>query len=202
MKKKFLSSCLRLIKKYNPDYDDIKMDEIRYGLEGIYLSVTKLIIISIIALWLNIFKEMILLLLFFNILRSTGFGLHATKSWICLLSSTMVFIILPYVSKIMVIPTSIKIILILLAIILVFKYAPADTKKRPLINAEKRKKCKYKTVINTIILSILSLYIKDNTISNLIILGIYIEVILILPITYKIFKLSYNNYITYQLQMD
>ena len=202
MKKKFLSSCLSLIKKYNPDYDDIKMDEIRYGLEGIYLSVTKLIIISIIALWLNIFKEMILLLLFFNILRSTGFGLHATKSWICLLSSTMVFIILPYVSKIMVIPTSIKIILILLAIILVFKYAPADTKKRPLINAEKRKKCKYKTVINTIILSILSLYIKDNTISNLIILGIYIEVILILPITYKIFKLSYNNYIAYQLQMD
>ena len=179
MKKKFLSSCLSLIKKYNPDYDDIKMDEIRYGLEGIYLSVTKLIIISIIALWLNIFKEMILLLLFFNILRSTGFGLHATKSWICLLSSTTVFIVLPYVSKIMVIPTSIKIILILLAIILVFKYAPADTKKRPLINAKKRKKYKYKTVINTIILSILSLYIKDNTISNLIILGIYIEVILI-----------------------
>ena len=96
MKKRFLKWSLNLIKNNNPSIDDIKLDEIRYGLEGIYLTITKTIFIFTICYLLNIFKEMILLLLFFNILRTTGFGLHAKKSWMCWLSSTIMFVILQY----------------------------------------------------------------------------------------------------------
>ena len=202
MKNIFINKSLALIKKYYPNYDDIKIAEIKYGLEGMYLTITKLVIIFSIALMLNIYKEMLLLLIFFNIMRTTGFGLHATKSWICLLSSTLIFIGLPFVSKIIIISLPIKIILGALAIILVYKYAPADTKKRPLINPKTRRKLKIKTIFRTTILIIFAIIIKNNIISNLAIFGIYTEIILIIPISYKIFNLSYNNYLTYKLQMD
>ena len=197
MKQNVLGYCLNLISDTRPDIDDIKLDEIRYGLEAIYITLTKTVVIFTLAIILNIFKEMFLLLLFFNILRTTGFGLHATKGWICLLSSSLVFIFLPFISKIITIPLLIKSLLGIGAIILVFIYAPADTIKRPIINKNRRAIYKSITTISCIILSFLSIMINDNTLSNLIIFGIYIEIILILPITYKMFNLSYNNYLNY-----
>lgn len=197
MKKKFLKYSLQTIKNYHPEYDDIKMDELRYGLEGFYLTVTKTIVIFAIAILLHIFWEMILMLIFFNILRKTGFGLHASKSWICLLSSTSVFIILPFIAKIIIIPFYIKVILGILSITLIYLFAPADTAKRPLIHADRRKKYKLTTTFNCCILVILLLLISNETISNLILFGIYNEILLILPITYKLFHFSYNNYKNY-----
>lgn len=197
MKQNVLGYCLNLISNTRPDIDEIKLDEIRYGLEAIYITLTKTVVIFTLAIILDIFKEMFLLLLFFNILRTTGFGLHATKGWICLLSSSLIFIFLPFISKIITIPLLIKSLLGIGAIILVFVYAPADTIKRPIINKNRRAIYKSITTISCIILSFLSIVINDNTLSNLIIFGIYIEIILILPITYKMFNLSYNNYLNY-----
>lgn len=197
MRQNILNHCLGFISSNRPDIDEIKLDEIRYGLEAIYMTVTKTVVIFSLAILLNIFKEMFLLLLFFNILRTTGFGLHATKSWICLLSSSLTFILLPFLSKIIAIPLFIKSVLGVIAIILIFIYAPADTVKRPIINKNRRAIYKSLTTISCILLTLASLIIQDNTISNLIIFGVYTEVILILPITYKIFGLSYNNYLNY-----
>lgn len=196
MKKRFLKWSLNLIKNNNPSIDDIKLDEIRYGLEGIYLTITKTIFIFTICYLLNIFKEMILLLLFFNILRTTGFGLHAKKSWMCWLSSTIMFVILPLLAKNIIIQYNLKLFLGIFSIILIFLYAPADTEKRPLINKKKRIIWKVVTTINCTILVIFSLITKE-IISNLIIFGIYSEIILISPLTYKIFHLNYNNYKEY-----
>lgn len=201
MKKNFLSYSLNIIKKYNQNIDDIRLDELRYGLEGFYLTITKLIVIVILSLLLGIFKEMFIMLIAFNILRFTGFGLHATKSSICLFSSSLIFIIFPFLSKILSFPFYLKVILILIAIILTFLYAPADTEKRPIINVKRRKIYKWITTINCIILSIISLFVSDIY-CNLIIFGIYSEVIMILPITYKIFNLSYNNYKKYGLNIE
>lgn len=198
MKKKFLDYAIKSIHEYNPEYDGIKLAELRYGLEGFYLSVTKLIVIFTIAIILGIFKEMLIMLIIFNILRTTGFGLHATKSWICLVSSTSVFIGLPYIANILIVPTIIKYLLAVASTILIFMYAPADTKKRPLINKKKRTIYKIVTTINCIILNIMAIYINGSTITNLIIFGIWTEIVLILPISYKLFHLSYDNYKNYK----
>ena len=200
MKKKFLDFALNSIKKKHPEYDAVKLEEMRYNLEGFYLSISKLILIATAAIILGIFKEMIIMLVVFNILRSTGFGLHATKSWICLLSSSIVFLAFPLIAKIISFSLVTKVILGILSILLIYIYAPADTKKRPIIKKERREQYKFKTTIKCIILVFLSLIIKDKTISNLIIFGIWNEVIMILPITYKVFNLSYNNYKNYILQ--
>ncbi len=202
MKKRFLAYSTGLIKKYYPDTDSIKMEEYAYNLEAFYLTVTKMLVIIPTAIILGVIKELLLLLLFFNILREQAHGLHATKSWICLVSSTLIFVGVPFISKIITIPFIIKIILDIIGLLLIALYAPADTVKAPIIKAERRKKYKIKSIIYTIFLITLSLIIKNTVVTNLIIFAIWIEVFLILPITYKIFHLSYNNYIEYLKNMN
>ena len=198
MKKKFLEFSLNKIKEKHKEIDDIKLDEIRYGLEGLYLTLTKFIIISALAIILNVFYEMILLLIFFNILRRSGFGMHASKSSICLISSSLVFLILPYIAKYFTLSIYLKSILGIIAILLIYKNTPADTIKRPLINKRKRERFKFITTIKCIIMCFIVVIIKYEYISNLLIMAIYIEVFLTSPYMYKLFHLSYNNYLNYK----
>lgn len=197
MKKKYLKFTLEIIKKYNPSLTDIELDEMRYGLEGFYLMITKMIIIIPLAFLLGVGKELILMLIFYNLLRENAGGLHATKSWMCLLSSSIIFIFLPLLAKEIIISIEWKIICSVLGVLLIFIYAPADTKKAPIIKKKNRDKKKFRATIITIIYAFLCIFIKNEVVSNLILFGIYTEIVLILPITYKIFHLSYNNYKNY-----
>ena len=202
MKKVFLNTCLKAITENDPSIDKTKLDEIRYGLEGLYLTITKTIVIFTLTIILGTFKEMLIMLFIFNILRKTGFGIHAKKSWQCWISSLTIFVILPYIAKQIIIPFFVKIILGIISIIAMILYAPADTVKRPLINKKKRLIWKALSVFNCLTLITISFYIKDNTISNLLLFGILIEVVLINPITYMVFKMPYNNYKTYGLNSN
>ena len=202
MKKVFLNTCLKAITENDPSIDKTKLDEIRYGLEGLYLTITKTIVIFALTIILGTFKGMLIMLFIFNILRKTGFGIHAKKSWQCWVSSLSIFVIFPYIAKLAILPKLLKVILSMISIAVMFLYAPADTYKRPLINKKKRMIWKTLSVINCSIMSIILIIIKDNTLSNLLLFGIYTEVALINPITYKIFKLPYNNYKTYGLNSN
>lgn len=202
MKKVFLNGCLRIIKKNDSTISDEKLDEIRYGLEGIYLTITKTIFIFALSYLLGIFREMIIMLIVFNILRTTGFGIHAKKSWQCWVSSTILFIFFPFISKYIYMPNTLKIVLGIIAIVVMVLYAPADTVKHPLVNKKKRLIWKTLTVINCIILVLISICVKDNAVSNLMIFGIYSEVVVIIPLTYKIFDLPYSNYKKYGLNSN
>ena len=196
MKKFIMNKCMTYIKK-NTDYDETKLKEIRYGLEGIYLTISKLIIIFSLSIILGIFKQMIIYMLIYNVLRMPSFGLHATKSWICLLSSTILFIGIPYLCIFLSIPVSLKIIIGILGICFMFKNAPADTKKKPIVSKKRRKVYKIISTILTIIFAIIAVLIKDRFISNCLIFSIIMQNLMISPTVYKIFKLPYNNYITF-----
>ena len=127
------------VKSKYPEYNQDKLDEIEYGLEAIYLTFTKLIVIFSIAYILGVLKELIILLFFYNLLRTTAFGMHAKKSWHCYLISISVFVGGALLCKYVDINIYIKIVLSLIAFVCMILYAPADTYKRPLINAKKRK---------------------------------------------------------------
>ena len=133
MKKRLLNSIRIAIKKQYPSYSDDKMDEIMYGIEGIYLTITKTIVIFILAFILKIAKELLFLLITFNFIRMFAFGMHANKSWICLVFSSLLFLGGAFLSKYIVIDKVVLYLLYLIAFILVAAYAPADTVKRPLI---------------------------------------------------------------------
>lgn len=196
MKKFVLDNCMNIITN-NKQYDDIKLAEIKYGLEGLYLTVSKLIIITTIAIILGILKEYILFLFIYNIIRIPSFGLHATKSWICLLSSTIIFIGIPLIIKNIELNIITKIIIGIIFTIHMSIFSPADTHKRPIVNKKRRKIYKILSTIISIIYVILSIIIKNTYISNCFIFAIVLQNILISPITYKIFKLPYNNYKEY-----
>ena len=139
MKNLIIDKCINYI-KLNTNYNETKLKEIEYGLISIYLTISKLIVISILAITLRIFKEMILYILIYNILRMPSFGLHATKSWICLVFSTIIFICVPYLCMYLSIPIILKMIIGILGTFFMFKNAPADTKKRPIVNKKRRKR--------------------------------------------------------------
>lgn len=196
MKKLIINKSINYIKKYN-NYSDLKLAEIEYGLTGLYLTISKIIIVSIIAIILGIFKEMLIFMVFFNIIRTTAFGLHATKSWICLLSSILIFIIIPILCVNININLYLKIVIGIFQIIFICKNAPADTKKRPIVNRKRRHILKLISTINSIIFVTISVIIKNNFISNCLIFSLILENCLISPVIYKLFKLPYNNYISY-----
>ena len=193
MKKFIIGKCMNLIRK-EKDYDEEKLAEIEYGLVSIYLTFSKLIVITILALILGIFKEMIVFLLMYNIIRMPSFGIHATKSWICLLVSTIGFIGIPLLCIYVRIPLIIKLIGGIICVVLMFKNSPADTKKRPIVNPKRRLVYKILSGVIAIIYVVLSLVIKDSFISNSFLLGLMLQNIVISPLTYKVFKQPYNNY--------
>ena len=197
MKKIVMNYLMNFIKTNNPHYDDVKLAEIQYGLEGVYLTYSKLIIVIILAIILNMFTEVIIFLILYNFIRMPSFGLHATKSWICLLSSTIIFIGFPLISKYLVIPIYIKSILGIILIYFFFKNAPADTKKRPIVNPKRRLVYKYLSVFIAIIFVYNSILLKNNFLSNSFILSLLVQSFMISPTVYKTFGLSYDNYKNY-----
>ena len=200
MKKLIINKCMELVTTYNKDLSQRDIDKIKYGLEGLYLTITKLIFIIIISIILGIWKETLLLILIFNGIRLTAFGVHAKRSIDCLISSTLFFILFPIICIKFSIPLIVKVILFIPLTVLIGIFAPADTEKRPLINKKKRKIYKMLSIMISIIYMTIAIVIKDNTLSNCFIFAIVIQIIIMLPITYKIFGVSYNNYKTYEVK--
>ncbi len=199
MKKSFINHSLSIITRNNPNIDRVKLEEIEYGLTSIYLTYTKMIIISVIAIMLGIFKQYLLLLISYNIIRTNSFGLHASKSIYCLITSLVCFIGGVYLCEYISAPLVIKLLLTIICIICLIKYAPADTEKRPLINARKRKKYKVLSVMFGSIYLVLILIFRNNIISNYLLLGLIEAVIMIHPLIYKLFRFPFDNYKRYAL---
>lgn len=193
MKKAVINHWMFLIKK-NKNYDDNKLAEIKYGLTAIYLTLSKSIIIFFIAILLGIFKEMIIFVLLYNILRMPSFGIHATKSWICLILSAITFIGFPLLCKYIYLNIILKTILGIMGCIFMLKNSPADTKKRPIVNPKRR--LIYKTISTgfALIFFVSCLITNNNFLSNCLLFSLILQNILISPLTYKIFKQPYDNY--------
>ena len=90
-----------------------------------------------------------------------------------------------------------KCIIGIYGIIAMYLFSPADTHKRPIVNKKRREIYKFLSVIITIIFIIGSILFKDSYICNCLLFAVITQTIIILPITYKIFNMPYNNYKNY-----
>lgn len=197
MKKFFISHLMNFIKEYHPEYNEEKLEVIEYGLISIYLTITKLIVISIVAIILGIFVESLIFTIFYNIIRSTSFGLHATNSILCLISSAIAFIGVPYLCMIIQLPINVLFILGIVGIIFIYKNSPADTKCRPIISLKRRKILKLLSALIATTMVIVSIFIDNNFVSNSLICVILIQSFMISPFAYNLFNLPYDNYKIY-----
>lgn len=196
MKDLIIGKQLNIIKKYN-NFDDDKLAVIKYGLESIYILITKTIIILLVSYLLGLLKQTVIFLVCYNFIRIPSFGLHATKSWICLVSSLLIFIILPFICTVITIPMYLKIIIGLIGLAFIIKNAPADTYKRPIISKKRRMFFKVCSSIVTIAMILFSLFIEDQFLANSLLFSIILQCFMISPTVYKFFKLPYNNYKRY-----
>ena len=140
-----------------------------------------------------------LLFVFYSLIRLTGFGVHAKKSWHCWVTSLITFVLIPLLIKYVTLNKEFIIISYTIFTLLLLEYAPADTEKRPLINKKRRIIYKVLTILLVISYLIYSLIQKDNiTIINTLYFSILLETLLVLPCTYKLFGVKYNNYKNYK----
>ena len=197
MKDIIIEGSLNLIRSNKPEYDEEKIEKIEYGLAGLYITISKTIVIFIIAALFGILKELIIFTLIYNIIKMPSFGMHASSSTWCLIASTTMFLGFSYLSIIINIPINIKIILGIIGIILISKNSPSDTKKRPIINPKRRLIYKLISSLISVTFVILSLVIQNNFWSNCFILTLLLQCIMTMPTTYKIFGQTYDNYKTY-----
>lgn len=170
------------------------LEKIKYGIHVLLLNIFKLLILFVMAYFLNILQYTFVILIAFGFLRSFASGMHADSSIGCTVSTILIFIGGSYLSIYVPLNNNIIFIIFVLSLGLMLLYAPADTKKRPFVSKKLRKSLKIKSVLAVILLYAIVLFIKDDIYKNLITYGILVESLLITPLIYKIFGKEYKNY--------
>lgn len=196
MKAKIINKIMKKCENNNK-YSKIDLIKKKYYYECAYTLITKLGFILIVSLFIGTIKELLLFIAFYTPLRTIGFGYHAGSNLECWIFSSILFLAFPYLLSIMVIPKYLLIILSFISILLLIIFAPADTKKRPLIHKEKRQKNKILITIICLIYFTTILFLNNQYVVNFIFGGIIWEMICVSPLLYFIFKQPYNNYKEY-----
>lgn len=193
MKEKFVNGLTNFVIK-NKNCDEAKIKTIKYGLEGLYLSLTKFIVTFMFVLFTDTVTEFLYLLLFYLMIRKYSFGLHANTSLMCWLTTLPIYVGGSLIIKYCIFNQYISYMIWLIAFISFVFWAPADTPKRPLIRKKQRKIQKIKTCVISIVYLFIIMFIKNQAILNAVILSLVIQTIMINPYIYKITKTQFNNY--------
>ena len=197
MRDYIVNGSLILIKKDNPDYSEEKLEILEYGLTGLYIFVSKSIVIFTVAYFLGILKELIIFMLIYNLIRSVSFGMHATSSTACLIASTVSFLSATYLCKHFIIPIGFKVIFGIISIIYVYLHSPADTEKRPIVSPKRRLIYKLLSTLIAFIMVTCSIIVDDVFISNSFIIALLMQCFMISPFAYRITGQKYDNYKDY-----
>lgn len=185
--------CINFIAK-NLNKSEEELEKIDYGLQVLLVNIIKLTILFTIAFFLNVAQYTLVAFLTFAFLRCFASGVHSSSNIGCTITNIILFIGNAFLSKNVVLAKPILISILSVCFILIFIYAPADTEDRPLLSKRIRKRNKIQSIIATILLSIIALFLVDSIYTNLIIFGILEEALFITPFVYFIFNKKYNNY--------
>lgn len=192
--------CLSLtnkMKKEIPDIDDERAEIINYGLQLVLGEIPKIFIIFAVAYILGVFELTILSFVFIFPYRMVSGGTHLHTHIGCIIATSVFYIGNAFISKFLVFSTEIIKYLIILAIwifsmIMIKLYAPADTEAVPILRKKERKTKKILSYIFMTIILIIGALVKNNEISNLLIIGTLLQTITITKLMYKLTKNKYG----------
>lgn len=187
---------IKLNSKLNKE--GLALTKMKFGMEVLLINLSKALVLFLVGAQLNLLKETIFMTLIFGSVRKSAFGLHAKSSIVCTIVTLLMFVGGSYIGHYLNLNNYEIALIFTLFNILLYKYAPADTEKHPLISEKLRKKLRKETVSTGILLMIITVIIPSQLIKSLIVLSVGFEVINILPITYKIFNRRYRNYEQYE----
>lgn len=197
MIEKICNALTKRIRKEMPEVDDERAEVINYGLQLVIGEIPKLFLIFFISYLLGVFKLTLLSFIFIFPYRAVSGGTHLHTHIGCIIATSIFYIGNAVISQYLVWNGNlIKYITALLiwafSMAMIKKYAPADTQDVPILRKKERKiKQIFSYIIMTITLAI-GLIIKNNTISNLLIIGTLLQTITITKLMYKLTKNKYG----------
>ena len=192
---KFCAYLTKKIRKEMPEVDDERAEVIMYGLQNIIGELPKGIIILIIAYILGIFKLTVISILIIAPYRCVSGGVHMKTHIGCIIYTLLLYSGSSLLGKYIVLTGNVKIMLAIaiwiFCMIMIKLYAPADTENLPILRKKERKQ---KQILSYIIITseiLIAIFIKNTTISGIIIFGDFIQTLTITRIAYKV---THNKY--------
>lgn len=194
---KFCTYLTNKIRKEMPEVDDERAEVINYGIQLIIGEIPKILLLFAVAFilkigWLTVFA-------FFAILpyKKYSGGFHLKTHLGCIIGTCLFYFLTVYMSKYIVFEQAyIKYIIILaiwiFSMIMVKLYAPADTENLPILSEKERRYKKIMSYVTLTITLILATIITNNIISNILIIGTFLQTISITRIAYKLSKNKYG----------
>ena len=192
---KFCAYLTKKIRKEMPEVDDERAEVIMYGLQNIIGELPKGIIILIIAYILGIFKFTVISILIIAPYRCVSGGVHMKTHMGCIIYTLLLYSGSSLLGKYIVLTGNVKIMLAIaiwiFCMIMIKLYAPADTENLPILRKKERKQ---KQILSYIIITseiLIAIFIKNTTISGIIIFGDFIQTLTITRIAYRV---THNKY--------
>lgn len=184
------------IRKQIPYVDEQRAEVIDFGLHILIGEMPKTFIFIFISLLLGMFKEFVITFLVIFPYRAVSGGFHLKTHIGCIVATSLVYCGVPYISEKIIIAQEFKYILITLiwifGMLMCKLYAPADTENIPILRKKERKTKRILSYIVLTITLIIGVVIKNNTISNIIILGMLVQSIMISKLAYRITNNKYG----------
>ncbi|QTL97008.1 hypothetical protein GM661_02955 [Iocasia frigidifontis] len=144
---------VKTISKQIADYFNQKLDlsreetsSIDYGCQVIFYLLIEIISFILVSSFLNMFWPVMIALVVFLILRPYAGGIHMPSYLLCYIFSLLVFISIGCLVNLVSIPAkyliSWLVFVFILSLLLINKYAPADTAIQPIKDPSRRRKLK------------------------------------------------------------
>ena len=192
-----ICDCLtNKIKNKMPEVDEERAEIINYGLHLLIGELPKTFIFIAIAAVLGVLKEFFITVLVIFPYRAFSGGFHLKTHFGCIFGTSLMYCGIPLLSKYIIISTDIEYILTALVwtfgMVMCKLYAPADTENVPILRKKDRKTKQILSYITLTITLIIGAIINDYIVSNIIILGVFLQSITITRIAYKLTNNKYG----------
>ena len=194
---KICGFILNRMKKEMPDITKEKEEVIRYGLQLIIGEIPKTLLLFAISFLLGFGWYMLFAYITIMPYKMVSGGIHLHTHLGCITASAISYYGTILLSKFLNLDSLEKYILIALSfvfgILMISLYAPADTENLPIISKKERKT---KKILSYIILTItlgIATFLKDSTLSNILIIGTIMQSLFISRLAYKITNNKYGH---------
>lgn len=194
---KICENLTKRIRKKMPEIDDEKAEIILYGVQLIVGEIPKIFLMFALGIILGLWWQTLLAFLLILPYKACSGGFHLKTHLGCFLCTNIVYCGNAYISTIWQFPNEmykyiIALAIWILGIIFVSIYAPADTENLPILTKKERKIKKILSYIFLTINMLVAVFIQNTIISNILILGTFIQTLSITRIAYIITKNKYG----------
>ncbi|MBP2031889.1 accessory gene regulator B [Clostridium algifaecis] len=166
---KFITCLVKKISESNPQFSNLELKKMEYGLVCTFDEITKFVPYFFIFWLFSLQKYYLVALMFFCPIRLFSGGYHAKTYWGCFFISFIIFGIIIILGKYISIAKNLLIILTVASLVLICIFSPVDNINKRIKSQERRLKLKHLSIIVTLLLSIACYFIPNKFLNTAVI---------------------------------